>query len=65
MRGRRILLGALAAVGIAVAVAWGLQALAVYLFFVAVAAGLTYAAGVGGEWVRDVSSRRFDDRRRR
>jgi hypothetical protein len=64
VRTRRVMLGMVAAAGIAIGVAWGLSALAVYVFFVAVAAGLTLAAGLGGEWVRDVSSRRFDDRGR-
>ena len=46
-----------------IGIAWGWSALAVYVFFVAVVGGLTFAAGVGGEWIRDVSSRRFDDRK--
>jgi hypothetical protein len=64
VRTRPIVLGLVAAAGIAIGAAWGLSALAVYAFFAAIAAGLTLAAGMGGEWVRDVSSRRFDDRRR-
>lgn len=49
--------------GVLIGILWGWSALGAYAFFVALAAGLTYAAGLGGEWIRDVSSRRFDDRR--
>lgn len=64
MRTRSVVLGGLAAAGVAIAAAWGFQALLVFVFFVALSAGLAYVAGVGGNWVRDVSSRRFEDRRR-
>jgi hypothetical protein len=60
---RRIVLGVLVVAGVVICLAWGWSALAVYVFFVAVSGGLTFAAGLGGEWIRDVSSRRFDDRR--
>jgi hypothetical protein len=60
----RVVLGAVTAAGVVIGVVWGFQALAVYAFFAAVAAGCTAAAGYGGAWVRDVSSRRFDDRQR-
>jgi hypothetical protein len=51
----------------AVGLAWGLKAVAVLAFFVGLASAVALAAGVGGEWIRDVSARRFehrDDRRR-
>jgi hypothetical protein len=60
---RRIVLVVVVGAGFAIGIAWGWSALAVYAFFAAVAAGLTAAVGLGGDWVRDVSSRRFDDRR--
>jgi hypothetical protein len=63
MRTRTIVLGALAAVGAAIGIAWGWQALVVYTFLAAVAGGSAFVAGLGGDWMRDVSSRRFEDRR--
>lgn len=62
MRARTVVVGIVAVLGVVVGVLWGWSALAIYAFLAAIAAAIGYAAGLGGEWVRDVSSRRFDDR---
>ena len=46
--------------GVAIALAWGWNALVVYAFFAAISGGLGLAAGVAGDWVRDTSRGRFD-----
>ena len=55
---------AAAAAGLAILVAWGMRAFAVYTFFVLVAGAGAYGARAGGGWVRDTSRGRFDDDRR-
>ncbi len=47
----RLFVTALVVIGLAIAVAWGVQAAFVYAFLAGVAAALTYAAAVGGAWV--------------
>ena len=59
---RRILLAAVVALGAVVAATLGARAAFVYAFFAAIAVGLAYAAAAGGDWVRDASRGRFDDR---
>ena len=54
-----LLLGGAVAVG----VAYGWRALAVYAFFAFITAAVYFGASVGGGLVRDVSSRRLGDRR--
>jgi hypothetical protein len=59
--------GLLVVGAVAVGVAWGWGALAIYAFFTAIAGLLVFAARLGGDWVRDASRGRFgrdDDRRR-
>ena len=56
----RVAVAAVAAVAVAIGVAWGWRALAVFLFFAAVAGVTSLAARVGGEWTRETSRRRFD-----
>lgn len=62
MRRTLLALAVLAVLG--VAIGWGWQAVAVYAFFASGAAAVTFAAGLGGDWLRDASRRRFDDRQR-
>jgi hypothetical protein len=61
---RFVVLGIVVAVGVAMGLAWGMGALAVYVFFAAIAAALVFAASVGGDWLTTASRRRFDDRPR-
>jgi hypothetical protein len=56
----RVGLGLLVLGGVAIALAWGWNALVVYAFFAAISGGLGLAAGVGGDWIRDSSRGRFD-----
>ncbi len=58
----RLLAVVLVAGGIAIAVFAGWGGLAVYAFFVFLAAAIAYAAGVGGAWVEAASRSRFDRR---
>lgn len=51
-----LVLGALA-----VGLAWGWSALAVYVFFAVIAGLVALATRVGGDWVRDASRGRFRD----
>ncbi len=46
---------------VAVAVAWGWAALAVYAFFAAIAGLVIFAMRIGGDWLRDASRGRFGD----
>jgi hypothetical protein len=48
---------------VAIGVAYGWRALAVYAFFAFITGALYFGASVGGGLVRDVSTRRFGDRR--
>jgi hypothetical protein len=57
-----VLLAALVVLGIAIGVAAGLRALAVYAFFAGIAAAVGIATWVGGDWVRDASAGRFKRR---
>jgi len=59
---RRLLAVVLVAGGIAIAVFAGWGGLAVYAFFVLLAAAVAYAAGVGGAWLEEASRSRFDRR---
>ena len=43
--------------------AWSWFAAIVLAFCVGLAFAVVVAAGLGGEWITDVSRRRFDDRR--
>lgn len=56
----RIALGVVVVLGIAIGIAWGFGALAVYLFFVAVAGVISLGATVGGDWLTGASRGRFD-----
>jgi hypothetical protein len=60
----RIALGVLAAVGVAIGVAWGWGALGVYLFFALIAGVLTLGISCGGGWLTGVSRGRFHDGKR-
>jgi hypothetical protein len=52
------------ALGVAIAVAWGVRSLAVYAFFVGLAAALAFASGLAGGVITDMSRGRFDRRER-
>lgn len=56
----RIWVAILVAGAFAVGLAWGLDALVVFLFFAFLAGALTFGAGVGGGWLTGASRRRFD-----
>jgi hypothetical protein len=59
-----VLVLVLVAGGVAITVAWGLRSLAVYAFFVGLAAALAFASGLAGEIVTDMSRGRFERRDR-
>lgn len=61
----RIALGVVVAGAVAVGLAWGLGALAVYVFFAAIAGAITLGATVGGDWLTGASRGRFDRGKRR
>jgi hypothetical protein len=61
---RRIVLGTLFAAGVAIGVAWGLKAAVGYFGFLVLALALVWAASAGGEFIADLSRRRFDYRDR-
>ncbi len=61
----RIALGVVVAGAVAVGLAWGLGALAVYVFFAALAGVITLGATVGGDWLTGASRGRFDQGKRR
>ncbi len=56
----RIALGTIVAGAVAVGLAWGLGALAVYLFLALVAGALTLVLTVGGAWLTGASRGRFE-----
>jgi len=58
-----VLLLVLFGLGIAIGIAWGWQALAVYAFFAAIVAAVGVGTWVGGDWLHDVSAGRFHRRR--
>ena len=58
------MIAVLAAVGVAITIAWGPTAAVAYLFPLLVALMIVWAAGVGGEFITDVSRRRFEHRDR-
>jgi hypothetical protein len=62
--GVAILVGVLMAGGVAIAVAWGVRSLAVYAFFVGLAAAFAFASGLAGGVITDMSRGRFDRRDR-
>jgi hypothetical protein len=62
--GLAILVLVLAAGGVAIAVAWGVRSLAVYAFFVGLAAALAFASGLAGGVITDMSRGRFERRER-
>jgi hypothetical protein len=62
---RLVVIGVVVCVGAAIGIAYGLGALAMFAFFAAIAAAVTYAAGIGGDWLQGASRRRFDDGRSR
>jgi hypothetical protein len=61
----RIGLGVIVAGAVAVGIAWGLGALTVYVFFVAISGLITLGATVGGDWLTGSSRGRFDEGKRR
>ena len=63
MRLRVAAVVAAAAIGIAIAIAWGFKALVVYAVLVLGTTLAVAALAAGGTWVQDISRRRFDDRR--
>jgi hypothetical protein len=50
----------LVAGGVAIALAWGLRSLAVYAFFVGLAAAFAFASGLASGIVTDMSRGRFE-----
>jgi hypothetical protein len=61
----RISLGLVVAGAIAVGVAWGLGALWVYVALAVIAGAISFAAGVGGDWLTGASRGRFERKPRR
>jgi hypothetical protein len=61
----RIGVGVLLVGAVAVAVAWGVDALFVYGFFAAIAGVIMLGARVGGDWITGASRGRFDRHDRR
>lgn len=57
---RWIVLGLVLAGALLATLAGGIGGLGVYAFFVALAAVLTWGAGVGGGWLQDASRSRFE-----
>ncbi len=62
--GRWIVIAVLIGVGVAIAIAWGPTAAVAYLFPLLVAFMIVWAARAGGEFITDVSRRRFEHRER-
>jgi hypothetical protein len=60
----RISLAIVAGLGLAILLAWGFRAFVVFAFFAVIAAGVSFAAAGGGEWLERSSRGRFDDRGR-
>jgi hypothetical protein len=58
-----VLVVGLVGLGIAIAVAWGWNALIVYAFFAGIAILILIGSLLGGGWLRDASAGRFDRRR--
>jgi hypothetical protein len=56
----RIVLGVVVAGAVAVGVAWGLGALAVYAFLAFVAGAISLGLTVGGDWLTGASRGRFE-----
>ena len=61
----RIAVVVLVAVGIAIGLAWGFEALLVYLFLAAVAGAISFGASAGGDWLSGASRGRFHREPRR
>jgi hypothetical protein len=62
--GTAALLLVLVAVGVAIAVAWGMRSLAVYAFLVGVVAALAFGSALASGVVTDISRGRFERRER-
>jgi hypothetical protein len=60
----RVLYALVALGAVAIGVAWGLAALGVFLFFVAIPLLVSFALNIGGDWVTRTSRGRFADRHR-
>jgi len=61
---RRIVLGALLVAGLAIGIAWGPKAGVAYFAVFVLAFALVWGAGAGGEFIADISRRRFEYRDR-
>ena len=59
-----VLVGIYVLVGVAVLLGVGWIALLVYLFLLGLVLAIAIGATAGGDWLRDASARRFDDRDR-
>ena len=61
---RLVLVAVYGLIGVLVLVWVGWVGLLVYAFLLGIVLALALGATTGGDWLRDVSSRRFDDRER-
>jgi len=61
---RRIVIGVMVGAGLAIGVAWGLKSAIAYFSLLAIVVVLVWGAAAGGDFIADVSRRRFDDRDR-
>jgi len=61
---RRIVLGVLVGAGVAIGVAWGLKSAIAYFALLAIVIVVVWGAATGGDFIADLSRRRFDDRDR-
>ena len=59
-----VLVGVYVLIGVVVLLGVGWVGLLVYAFLLGIVLALALGATTGGDWLRDVSSRRFDDRER-
>jgi polyferredoxin len=62
---RTLALALLVALGVLVAILWGLNAIVIYLVFAFLLLGVVYTLGFFGEWIQRTSRGRFNDDARR
>ena len=58
-------LALLVALGVLVAILWGLNGAVIYLVFAFLLLGVVYTLGFFGDWIQRLSRGRFDDEARR
>ena len=62
---RTLALAVLVALGVLVAILWGLNAIVIYLVFAFLLLGVIYTLGFFGDWIQRASRGRFNDDARR